>query len=284
MSTKTHTRKAHTTGSTPTLRSVPDPVSVARVRTDAEDKLWAALHAYPNRTAADLADTAKIGKSTAQKFLVKWADDGSVTRTTGIAKGGRRAADLWAITEADTARADTDDAPAGNPDVADTAQAGPIAPVGPNATDTEDAQPADGDPTEPTSTEPTDATAHTSDTTGTGTTGLPEAGPVIAEPTQPVGDGVVVSDADTEPNGGGEKARLAPGALRGMVEDYLRDHPGEEFGPTSIAKALEGKSSGAVSNALDKLVEEGTVVKTKESPRRFALAPAERATAQVSSN
>jgi hypothetical protein len=68
---------------------------------------------------------------------------------------------------------------------------------------------------------------------------------------------------------------LAPGALRGKVEDYLRDHPGEEFGPTAIAKALSGKSSGAVSNALDKLVADGVAVKTKESPRRFALAPTE---------
>src|SRR5690349_23606147 len=139
MSTKTHTRKPHTTGSTHTLRSVPDPVSDTRVRTDAEDKLWAALHANPNRTAADLADTAKIGKSTAQKFLVKWADDGSVTRTTGIAKGGRRAADLWAITEADTDQVGTDDAPASDPDVADTAQTGPTAPASPDTTDTQDA-------------------------------------------------------------------------------------------------------------------------------------------------
>ena len=87
--------------------------------------------------------------------------------------------------------------------------------------------------------------------------------------------------ADTGAGGRGDAtaARLAPGALRGLVEDYLRDHPGEEFGPTAIAKALGGKSSGAVSNALDKLVEDGTAVKTQDTPRRFALAPAEAATA-----
>jgi hypothetical protein len=45
--------------------------------------------------------------------------------------------------------------------------------------------------------------------------------------------------------------RMAPGALREMVEDHLRDHAGEEFGPAAIAKALDGKPSGAVSNALD---------------------------------
>jgi hypothetical protein len=280
MSTKTYTRKTRTTGSAPTLRSVPDPVSVTRVRTDAEDKLWATLHANPNRTAADLADTAEIGKSTAQKFLVKWADDGSVTRTTGIAKGGRRAADLWAINEADTDRAGTEDAPASDADVAETEQAVPIASVGPGTADTEEAQPSDDDPTEPTSTEPADAAAHTSDTTATGATGLPETGPVVTLPTVPIGNGVVASDAGTE-SGDEKAARLAPGALRGMVEDYLRDHPSEEFGPTLIAKALGGKSSGAVSNALDKLVQDGTAVKTKESPRRFALAPAEQAAVPV---
>jgi hypothetical protein len=68
-----------------------------------------------------------------------------------------------------------------------------------------------------------------------------------------------------------------------MVEDYLRDHPGEQFGPTAIAHALGGKSSGAVSNALDKLVEDGVATKTQDKPRRFALAPSEQEAAAPSS-
>ena len=68
-----------------------------------EDKLWAALHANPNSTTAELFSAAKIGKSTAAKILAKWADDGSVTRIVGIAEGGGRAADRWAITEHDSA-------------------------------------------------------------------------------------------------------------------------------------------------------------------------------------
>jgi hypothetical protein len=75
------------------------------------------------------------------------------------------------------------------------------------------------------------------------------------------------------PSTGKKAARLAPGALRGMVEDYLCDHPGEQFGFTAIANALGGKSSGAVSNALDKLVEDGVATKTQDKPRRFAIAP-----------
>jgi hypothetical protein len=261
MSSKTRTRKTRTT--TTTLRSVPDQTTAATVRTDTEDKLWEALHANPNSTATDLSVVAKIGKSTAQKILVKWAGDGSVTRTAGITEGGRRAADLWAITEGDA-------------DATDTAQADLDSPVTPDATDTDDATPAGDAPTEPATTEPTDAAAD-DDVLGTADTDAtdPKTEPIVAEETETADDGAA-TDADTATDsGGGDKARLASGALRGMVEDYLRDHPGDQFGPTAIANALGGKSSGAVSNALDKLVEDKTAVKTQDKPRRFALAPAE---------
>jgi hypothetical protein len=294
MSSKTRTRKTRsttttTTGSTPTLRSVPDQTTAAKVRTDTEDKLWEALHANPNSTATDLSGVAKIGKSTAQKILVKWAADGSVTRTAGIAEGGRRAADLWAITEGDAplvdaAPVDQDDTPADDADATATALADQDSPATPDATDTDDATPAEDDLTEPATTEPTDAAADDDiqGTTDTDTTDPAEAEPVVANVTEPA-DEDAATDAETAPDSGGDKARLASGALRGMVEDYLRGHPAEEFGPTAIANALGGKSSGAVSNALDKLVEAKTAVKTQDKPRRFALAPAE-AAAPASTN
>jgi predicted transcriptional regulator len=220
MSSKTRTRKPRTTttGSTRALRSVPEPTSepsaATKARTETEDKLWAALHASPNSTAADLSVAATIGKSTAAKILAKWAGDGSVTRTAGIAEGGRRAADLWAITETDIAAPTAKDA------------------------------------------EPMDAVT------------APEPG-----------DGDDASD-----NGGREEpARLAPGALRGLVEDYLSDHPGEEFSPSAIGKALD-RSSGAVNNALEKLVLDGYAVKTKEAPKRFALAAASAPTPDATTN
>jgi hypothetical protein len=295
MSNKNRTRKTRTTsttGSSRNLRSVPDQGTAVKGRTDTEDKLWTALHANPNSTAADLASTAKIGKSTAAKILVKWAKDGSVTRTPGIAEGGRRAADLWAVTDTDVGTEPTtdhtraDDVSAGDADSADNAQPDThpdtTAP-GTTVADAKlpDAQPADSDPTEATSTEPTD----------TGPANTEAADTAKAEPgveaTTPTADSTT-TDGNTATNGSdggssgdGKKARLSPGTLRGMVEDHLRDHPGEEFGPTAIAKALGGKSSGAVSNALDKLVADGTAVKTKESPRRFALAPAEQEAAST---
>jgi hypothetical protein len=231
------------------------------VRTDTEDKLWEALHANPNSTATDLSIVAKIGKSTAQKILVRWAGDGSVTRTAGIAEGGRRAADLWAITEGDAAPVDSapvdsapvdqDDAPADDADATDTTQADPDNPVTPNATDTDDATPAEDAPTEPATTEPTDPAADddVQGTADTDATDPAQTKPVVAEETETANNGTATTDADTATDSdGGDKARLASGALRGMVEDYLRDHPSEQFGPTAIAKALGGKSSGAVSN------------------------------------
>jgi hypothetical protein len=58
----------------------------------------------------------------------------------------------------------------------------------------------------------------------------------VAEATDPTNDGAA-TDADmaTDSSGDEKAARLAPGALRGMVEDYLRDHPSEEFSPTAPA-------------------------------------------------
>jgi predicted transcriptional regulator len=304
MSSKTRTRRTGTTattGTTRTLRSVPDQPTIATVRTDTEDKLWAALHATPNSTAADLSAAAEIGKSTAQKILVKWAGDGSVTRTPGIADGGRRAADVWAIAETDTtpdAAADgtdsdtaTEGAPADDRAAEDTAPADTTQdePAVPDGVDIpEDATPVEEELTESVDAEPTAAPApeDAHDSTDTTDDAVPEeTEPADAEPasTQTTTPADEATPDEATPTAGGDgkdgKAdRLAPGALRGMVEDWLRDHPGEQAGPTKIAKDLGGKSSGAVSNALDKLVEDGVAVKAQDKPRRFALAPAEQVT------
>ncbi|EWM12023.1 hypothetical protein [Kutzneria sp. 744] len=274
MSSKTRTRTTATTDTTvsgSTLRSVPKQDTAGAGRTDAEDKLWEALHANPYSTAADLSGVAKIGKSTAAKILVKWAADGSVTRTAGIADGGRRAADLWAITDIDAAP--VDDAPAEDIDSAGTAQTAPDSP------DEATITPIENDDTPPVNAEPTDASGNEAEKTD----------PAQAEPIAPeeaeASDGDAETAADTAKGGKeNDKDRLAPGALRGMVEDFLRDHPGKEFGPTAIAKDLGGKSSGAVSNALDKLAEDGVAVKTQDKPRRFALTPAETTAAPAPTN
>jgi hypothetical protein len=284
--TRTTRSTASTTGSARPLPSVPDRTVAAKVRTDTEDKLWEAMHANPDSTAAYLSVAGKIGKSTAQKILVKWEAERSVTRVVtrvGFGEGGRRAADRWAITEVDPAQ---DTSPADDVDTTDTAQAEPDAPaavvVVPDAPDTNDATPAEGDSAELTVVEPTDV-----------------QDPVDIEATHPWRPSLSSRRASPQTTArrrrgrddgggadamGGKMVRLAPGSLRGMVEDYLRDHPGEEFGPTAIANALDGKSSGAVSNALDKLVNDGTAVRTKDKPRRFALAPTQQTAAPAPTN
>ena len=74
--------------------------------------------------------------------------------------------------------------------------------------------------------------------------------------------------------GAGRPERLKSGGLYGLVEDYLRDRPGQEFGPSQVGKDLN-RSSGAVNNALEKMTTLGVAVKTQEAPKRFSLTPGE---------
>jgi biotin operon repressor len=55
-----------------------------------------------------------------------------------------------------------------------------------------------------------------------------------------------------------------------MVEDYLNAHPGKEFSPSALGKALD-RSAGAVNNALEKLASDGYAVKTAQAPKRFKI-------------
>ncbi|MFD4636903.1 hypothetical protein ACFWN2_06280 [Lentzea sp. NPDC058436] len=168
---------------------------VAAAPETAASKLQAALVAVPGSTAADLAASIGINKSTAGKILARWEADGTAVRTAGGLVDGRRLGDLWSAVAPDVAEPD-----------------------------------AVTDP------EPVEAVAP------------------VRVPSDPLPEG-----------------RLKPGALRGLTEDYLRAHPDEAFGPTHIGRAL-GRSQGAVNNALEALTSAGTVVKTKEAPKRFAIA------------
>jgi hypothetical protein len=64
-----------------------------------------------------------------------------------------------------------------------------------------------------------------------------------------------------------------PGALRDLVEEHLRKFPDTAFTPHQIGKVLT-RSSGAVANALDKLVSLGTAQTVTDKPRSYRLAPA----------
>ena len=64
-----------------------------------------------------------------------------------------------------------------------------------------------------------------------------------------------------------------PGALRDLVEAHLRQFPDAAFTPHQIGKVLT-RSSGAVANALDKLVSLGVAELASGKPRSYRLAPA----------
>jgi hypothetical protein len=63
--------------------------------------------------------------------------------------------------------------------------------------------------------------------------------------------------------------RLGGGELRSLVLAALQDSG--EMSPTGIANRLD-RSSGAVANALEKLVEQGQAVCTSAKPRRYKAA------------
>lgn len=90
-----------------------------------------------------------------------------------------------------------------------------------------------------------------------------------------------MDDRQTRPRGKGKArtpapvvgtgARLGKGQLRARVLEHLRAQPGHQFTPSAVAKAL-GHSSGAIGNALVRLVAAGEVEEVSDRPRRYAVA------------
>jgi biotin operon repressor len=64
----------------------------------ATEAITAALAAHPEASAAELAEAAGIGGSTASKCLASLERDGMAVRRPGGHEGGRRVADRWALT------------------------------------------------------------------------------------------------------------------------------------------------------------------------------------------
>jgi DNA-binding transcriptional MocR family regulator len=172
-------------------------------KTPAVEAILHALHQHPNATAAELADHADVGRSTANKALANLAAEGRATRQRGGRVNGRIIPDRWSL--------DSDEPT-------------------PQASGTSDHGEA-----EATTTPTSRATAPTDDQTST--------------------------------------ARLGHGELRDLVCGYLAARPGQEFTPHQIAKALGGRSAGAVSNALTSKAVQHQVIQTSTRPRRYMMAP-----------
>ena len=77
------------------------------------------------------------------------------------------------------------------------------------------------------------------------------------ERTAPAGAEPDRTRSDTDA-GDGQRARRPKGALRAEVLAVLQDHPDATFKVSQVCKHLPGASAGAIANALDKLVADGT--------------------------
>jgi hypothetical protein len=79
------------------------------------------------------------------------------------------------------------------------------------------------------------------------------------------------SDADAAGDGAGDgqRARRPKGALRGEVLAVLQDHPDATFKVSQVCKHLPGASAGAIANALDKLVADGTAKQVADKPATY---------------
>ncbi len=75
--------------------------------------------------------------------------------------------------------------------------------------------------------------------------------------------------ADTTTPGVTPSGRLRNGELRRQIAVFLDGAPGDTFTPGEIARALSGRSSGAVANALATLASRGEAELVSERPARY---------------
>lgn len=112
--------------------------------------------------------------------------------------------------------------------------------------------------------------------TATATTSAPapdaETAPTLSPEPPMSGDapeGSIATERPLRVNPAGT-VRLKSGALQGLVEDFLTEHP-SEHSPTAVGKAI-ARSSGAVANALERMVASGWAIRTCDKPKRYRIA------------
>ncbi|MEU4651665.1 hypothetical protein [Nocardia fluminea] len=299
--------KKKNTATAPTAPAAPAPEPAAPapehgstlvpvLRKPANRALWAALGANPGSTAAALADTAGIAVSTARRLLTGWESAHAVRSYTDPETP--RAAKTWFTAGSAAAEPATLEPAATEPAAPEPVnpQPGPAVPAAPepvnpepDSADPDSAEPAPVEPApvEPDSVEPAAPElisldpdtpdlvdpAEEAEPADPAPDNAPRAGAAAPTADDPADPAPVAPAPVAEPAAGDAESavRLPAGALRGQVEDYLRDNPGEEFSPHQIGKALD-RSSGAVHNALVKLTKDGTARQTGTAPKKFTLA------------
>ncbi|MEV6256918.1 hypothetical protein AB0L97_27075 [Nocardia sp. NPDC051911] len=234
---------------------------------DSVRALWAALGSNPGSTTAALADAAGIGVSTARRLLTGWETAGAAWSATDPASP--RVAKTWTAGSAEPEPA-ADPEPA-TPDPATTESATPE-PAAPQSVTPE---PAPAEPAAPESVSPEPAApaeeAALADPVPDSAPETVVAAPMGDDSAEPAPAVPVPADDAAAANAESTVERLPAGALRGQVDDFLRDNPGKEFTPHQIGKEL-GRSSGAVHNALVTLTKNGIARQTSAAPKKFTLA------------
>ena len=286
--TENRSTGADDTANGPTVGAGPERPS------GAAGDVWDALTAHPGGTVATIAMAAQVSRATVARVLTALEGDGRAVRTRGGWDGGKRRPDVWSAV--------TPDAPPSDAQADDTT---PAAPSGDDVVTT-DADPQDA----PQDTHGTDSAPDTTNGAADGGTtdgdgpGMDAAavaearsvltalGAAISDALTALdrGDGAAALTAIQTVYGGSGKARRLvraaangrprtasgrprsrQGEMRAKVAAHLAAYPGAEFTPHEIGKAL-GHSAGAVSNALDRLVEAGHAALVCERPRRFTAA------------
>lgn len=194
-------------------------------------------------TAADIADMASIGRSTANHALARLEEIGLATREPGQREGAVRHPDRWTIANANPSMKATTDAAAATKVSID----GAACVFG---EDGEHDVSDDGPPSAATA-EPNDPRVV-----------LPPTIP----PAPPASDGVPQ-----------RPARLRKGELRTMVVQHFErlsgGKPGVTLKPADLHNML-GRSHGAIANACDWLVLNGQLEVADEKPRSYRLVSA----------
>jgi hypothetical protein len=207
------------------------------------ERLTAILGATPGASAASLADALGLARSTTAKALAALQSAGRLVREQGGREGSLRLPDRWYVAAPADAVAERSgsttavhtSAPPARAGLARTGQASVGHAITADAADPAGAVPADAVPAE------TDGAEVERATDGGGC----------------ADDGVAA-----------KAERLRRGALGELVLEVLGAHGDGALGPVGVAKVL-GRSSGAVSNALVRLVASGEAEEVGTSPRRY---------------
>lgn len=224
--------------------------------------VWAALVAQPGSTAARVADAAGISRPTAAKTLAVLEKAGLVTRAEGGRDGSKRLPDQWQPV------VHTEDAGASDMEPTDAAE--------PASAEVPEVEAEAGSP-EPAEPEPPDSVDDADAAPVAPPVPRPEQVRTVEEekgepaPRRKPRSGARTGKSATAPKTDAGTSRLGSGQLRDMVLQFLRDRPGEDFSPSAMGKAL-ARSSGAISNACDRLHADGAVVRTSDKPRKFRIA------------